>query len=106
MWCEDSPAYNVINTGLFQLLQEDIDFFEEEGVVFVDGDYNARVGNGSKKDYIVCDTHIDSVDDNDYEPDTPLPRQSQDNSCNALGVKLLDLCKSASILTYRLVCLY
>ena len=58
MWCEDSPAYNVINTDLFQLLRT-LTFYEED-VVFVVGDYNARVGNGSKKDYIVCDTHIDS----------------------------------------------
>ena len=54
------------------------------------------MGNGSKKDYIVCDTNIDSIDDSDYEPDTPLPRHSQDNTCNAMGVILLDLCKSTS----------
>lgn len=97
MWYEDSPAYNIVNTDLFQLLQDDIDYFEPEGAVFIVGDYNARVGNGDKKDYIVCDTVISGIDQDGYESDTPLARHSLDNLCNAQGTKLLDLCKATSM---------
>ena len=78
----------------FSYCKRILTFFYKEGVVFVVGDYNARVGNGSKKDYKVCGKNIDNIDDSYYEPDIPLPRNSQDNTCNALGVKLLDVCKS------------
>ena len=65
--------------------------------MFVVGDYNARVGNGAKKDYIVCDRFVEDIDDDAYEPDIPLARRSLDNGFNAQGVKLLDLCKATSV---------
>ena len=51
--CESSPAYNTHNVDLFELLQEDINHFSCLGIVYVCGDFNARVG--TRSDYIVCD---------------------------------------------------
>ena len=54
------------------------------------GDFNARIG--ARAYYIVCDSHVSFIDDDDYVPDTPIMR----HLCNSHGVKLLDLCKSTS----------
>ena len=97
MWGENSPAYNHIDVDLFSILQSDITHFQSHGTVLLCGDWNARVGNGSRPDYIVCDRYVDSIDDDDYLPDVPLPRRSLDSTCNSHGIKLLDLCKSTSL---------
>ena len=93
IWCENSPAYNVHNVDLFQVLEDDINFFSNIGSVYVVGDFNARVGN--RLDYINCDCSISLIDD-DYVPDVPLIRASLDHT-NSFGIKLLDLCKSTSL---------
>ena len=50
-------------------------FFEGEGAVIVVGDYNARATDPRRTGlYICCDTHIDGIDGNDYDADTPLPK--------------------------------
>ena len=95
IWCENSPAYNVHNVDLFQVLEDDINFFSNIGSVYVVGDFNARVGN--RLDYINCDCSISLIDDDDYVPDVPLIRSSLDHPCNSFGIKLLDLCKSTSM---------
>ena len=97
IWGENSPAYNSIDVDFFNLLQNDIDDFQLLGKVLLCGDWNARVGNGSRPDYVVCDRYIDDIDDKDYSPDLPLQRQSNDNICNSHGLKLLELCKSTSL---------
>ena len=97
IWGENSPAYNHIDVDLFSILQSDITHFQSHGTVLLCGDWNARVGNGSRPDYIVCDRYVDSIDDDDYLPDVPLPRRSLDSTCNPHGIKLLDLCKSTSL---------
>ena len=94
---ENSPAYNHIDVDLFSILQSDITHFQSHGTVLLCGDWNARVGNGSRPDSIVCDRYVDSIDDDDYLPDVPLPRRSLDSICNPHGIKLLDLCKSTSM---------
>ena len=77
-----SPAYNHIDVDLYSILQSDITHFQCHGTVLLCGDWNARVGNGTRPDYIVCDRYVCSIDDDDYLPDVPLPRRSLDNICN------------------------
>ena len=95
VWGADSPAYNVHTVDLFELLQDDINVYSNYGTVSVVGDLNCRVG--VKADYIVLDEQIMDIDDNDYVPDTPLPRVCEDKSSNNQGTKLLDLCKATGL---------
>ena len=44
IWCEDSPAYNIVDVDLFELLENDVDYFSNFGTVFIIGDMNSRVG--------------------------------------------------------------
>ena len=37
IWCENSPAYDIHNVDLFQLLEEDINFYDNLGTVYVIG---------------------------------------------------------------------
>ena len=97
IWGENSPAYNHIDVDLYSILQSDITHFQSHGTVLLCGDWNARVGNGTRPDYIVCDRYVGSIDNDDYLPDVPLPRRSLDNICNSHGIKLLDLCKATSL---------
>ena len=76
VWGENSPAYNVIDVDFFTLLQEDINDFQPQGKVILCGDWNARVGNGSRSDYIAYDSIVNSIDDDDYLPDLPSARRS------------------------------
>ena len=95
MWVENSPASNIVNVDLFDILQNDINDFSEHGSVFLCGDFNARVGN--KCDYIVNDRLIQDLDEIDYHPDVSLYRGTQDMYINAHGRKLLELCKSTNV---------
>ncbi len=92
MWGDDSPANQHVPDNLFDILQDDINFFSNKGSVFVAGDFNGRVG--IKPDHVIYDSNNIEMDDIDYTPDTPLARFSKDTACNAQGTKLLDLCKS------------
>ena len=92
VWCEDSPAYNVCDTDLFELLQTDIYEYDSKGKIFIVGDWNARIGN--QNDFIVFDDINITCDSDGYEPDVPLCRASFDKRCNAWGYNLLDLCKA------------
>lgn len=97
IWGDNSPAYNVVDVDFFSLLQDDINDFQSQGVTLLCGDWNARVGNGSRPDYIVCDRIVEDIDYELYVPDVPLARQSLDHVCNSHGLKLLDLCRSTSM---------
>ena len=91
IWGDNSPAYNVVDVDSFSLLQDDINDFQSLGAIILCGDWNARVGNGSRPDFIVCDRIVDDIDIELYVPDVPLARHSLDHVCNAHGLKLLDL---------------
>ena len=78
-------------------MQSDITHFQSHGSVFLRGECNARVGNGSRPDYITCDRYIGSIDGHEYLPDIPLPRRSLDSTCNSHDTKLLELCKSTCL---------
>ena len=95
LWGESSPAYNIVNVNLFEILQNDVNIYKQSGNVYLVGDFNARVG--LKKDFIVCDSAVNFIDDTSYYPDTACQRQSMDTVSNSHGLKLIDLCKSTSL---------
>ncbi|MEW8546452.1 MAG: reverse transcriptase family protein, partial [Candidatus Thiodiazotropha sp.] len=95
IWGEDSPAFNLYNIDLFEVLEDDINYYSNYGKVAVCGDFNCRVG--LKPDYIVCDSNVTGIDDIDYVPDIPLQRVSEDKTSNGQGIKLLDLCKATKL---------
>ena len=96
VWGESSPMYREHNVDLFYVLQDDVYYFDSLGAVMLCGDYNARVRNGTRPDYIVFDTGCD-FDSADYTVDTPLERRSMDSVCNGHGIKLIDLCKATGL---------
>ena len=79
----------------FELLQNDVYDFENEGSIYLIGDWNSRVG--VKHDYILFDKYNDQIDEDDYIPDNPIPRASLDKKCNSFGVRMLDLCKCTGL---------
>ena len=95
LWCEGSPAYEVLNVDFFELLENDIDCFSALGPVFICGDFNSRTG--LKHDFIVCDKNMDFLNDDVYVPDMYFDRVSMDTKCNNFGNRLLDLCKSTNM---------
>ena len=61
-------------------------------------DWNYRVGNGDRKDYVICERPANYLlDYDDYCPDESLNCVSMDIVCNNFGIKFLDLCKSNSL---------
>ena len=50
LWNEDSPAYDVVNVDFFDILENDINFYEDLSDVYVCVDFNSRIG--SKHDFI------------------------------------------------------
>ena len=88
MWGEHSPAYNVVNTNLFDMLLSDVNYFSQKGRVLICGDLNARVGNGSRHDFIINDRNFNQIDEESYIPDLPLIRVSKDTVTNTHGIKL------------------
>ena len=44
----------------FSLLQNDINDYRSKGRVILCGDWNAHVGHGTRPDYVVRDTSVDS----------------------------------------------
>ena len=76
IWCEDSPAYNVVNVDFFDILENDIASYNYRGKVLIFGDFNSRTCN--KCDYIIHDTFNIVTDDIDYNPDVHSVRASVD----------------------------
>ena len=78
IWDEKSPAYNVMNVNLFDILQDDIFAFSQLGTVLVCGDCNARVGNDARRDldFIVNDRGVGELDSAEYQPDNDFMRVS------------------------------
>ena len=95
IWGDDSPMYNIHNVDLFELLEDDINYYRNHGKLIICGDLNCPVG--LKPDYIVCDRNTESIDDEEYIPDIPLVRASEDKISNGQGTKLLDLCKATAL---------
>ena len=61
MWCEDSPMYTVVNSDLFQTLEDDIAYSDQLRRVTVCGNFNGWVSN--KLYYIDQDVFNESLDD-------------------------------------------
>ena len=68
---------------------EEAESFSEKGVVFIQGDLNARTG--TEPDYIEHDKSDDIFNIQNLEK--PLSRNSDDKKLCERGTKLLDLCK-------------
>ena len=74
VWPENSPLNRLLDCDLYEILQNNINEFEAKGKVIIAGDFNARTA--SKTVFISCDNVFDT-DQDDYVPDTPLPRYLQ-----------------------------
>ena len=83
--------YNEADVDLLSLLETVVNHFKNIGIVFLAGALNARPG--TRRDYIICDRYIDSMDDDEYSPDVQSNRVSMDNGRNSHGLKLLDFVK-------------
>ena len=72
----DSPVSRIVDVDLFDVISEDVLYFEQLGSVLLAGDWNASVGK--KIDYIDCDiANVSDIDDYEYRPDMQgLPRLS------------------------------
>ena len=95
IWCENSPAYNVHNSNLFDLLQNDINHYNSLGATYVCGDFNARIG--TRDDFIRYDCVNNSLDDEWYSPDIVADRLVIDKHVNSHGLQLLDICKATGM---------
>ena len=95
VWGADSPAYTVVNVNLFEILESDIDEFSSVGAVYAAGELNGRVVR--KPAYISIDANINGISSVDYTPDVPSSRASDDQTLNAQGVQILDVCKSTGL---------
>ena len=56
------------------------------------GALNSRTG--TRRDYIICDRYIDSMDDDEYSPDVQSNPLSMENGRNSHCLKLLDFFKA------------
>ena len=77
------PAYNVVDGDLFELLENDADYFCNMVAVFI----IVEQSGWCKHDFILQDQLTEFLDDDEYIPDTPLLRVSSDTKCNPHGIK-------------------
>ena len=86
---------------VFEILQEQIEYFSSLGTVSVLGDIDGRVG--IEKDFIVSDTFdkelLDDIDFLEYEKDELLVNRLTEDlkSPNSFGCRILELCKSSGL---------
>ena len=57
---ENSPMHDMYDVNIFELLESDINFFDNKGKVFITGDANARTGH--KADFIDNDRSLGDFD--------------------------------------------
>ena len=86
LWHDDSAAENYYKVELFDLLQNQIEYYENVRTVIVAWDFYSRVVG--KNDYVEYDSFVSELDCDDYSLDSPLDRASQDKTSNARGNKL------------------
>ena len=92
---QNSPIYNRTNNDPFDDLIHDIANYSGKGNIMLCGDFNARCGN--IKDYIEdtnSNTFTNMVTSEDLYCEV---RNTRDNHTNTYGLKLIDLCISASL---------
>jgi hypothetical protein len=95
LWPEESPITQVYQDNLFDILLNDVAYFEDFGKVMLIGGWNFRVGN--KHNYISFDTCVNGLDYDNYTPDVSLGRASSDKICNSRGTQMLEFCKATSL---------
>lgn len=97
-----SIFYNVYQEDIYQLLEDSIGIYSDQGNVFVMGDLNSRTGRGA--DFNLSDNlHEDihrAIDDvivyNEDIPDNI--RNSEDSEVNTFGRSLFQLCKTTDLI--------
>ena len=67
MWVENPPTYTVTNAYFFQLVENDINTYQQLGRVYLTCDWNARVGK--KLDFIIHNRNINGIGDYAFEPE-------------------------------------
>ena len=100
-----SPQYSKSrDINFFDTLNEEISKFQKKGLVFIQGDLNARTS--TDQDFIPTGRHRDPVEDeieideNEVTFNTdPNCRNSEDKTTNSRGKELLDLCKMNKLIT-------
>ena len=94
-----NPRSSLFELDLFEKLSQDVMRFSSLGDVFLDGDFNARVG--LRPDYVENFNldryvHMPFVDHESISGMST--RQSRDSTVNAFGKRLLSLCKENELL--------
>ena len=86
-----SPTKNEKDSKIdfFTVLNEEINYYKNKGIVLVQGDLNARTG--SEKDFIEYDKFDETFGIENYN--NQHLRNSEDQIINTRGKELLDLCK-------------
>ena len=79
LWPEGSHIYDINDVDLFNILQDDIVYFEQRGVVLTCGDFNARVNT---EDYVTLDYVNTDRGEQLSDCDQPLSRVSRDSGVN------------------------
>ncbi|XP_078659029.1 uncharacterized protein LOC144904189 [Branchiostoma floridae x Branchiostoma belcheri] len=96
-----SPKGSTVHSNrtyeIFDILEEEIAYFNDLGEILVGGDFNARVG--TIPDYIENDTPIDMQTlPINYDFDHPLSRNNMDDGQpNVFGKNLIDLCINSKL---------
>ena len=91
-----SRVYRHEDIDYFELLESDIAKFQNLGKVLVTGDFNGRTGTNS--DFIIYDRYIDAGPDNSIQYNDIPVRFNRDRAVDAYGRRLLELCKTTSLL--------
>ena len=81
--------------NIWNLLEEEIARYSQEGHLILAGDFNARIG--TRQDFILHDSTYCTHLPPNYISDYPLTRISEDNTVNEYGRELLQLCKGSQL---------
>ena len=76
-------TFSQIRSHIWNLLEEEIAYYQDKGHTLLLGDFNARTA--SNFDYIELDSNNYVPLPDNYIPDNPLPRVPQDTILNNYG---------------------
>ena len=91
----DSKVFNSTNIDLYDMLEQDIIHFNNQGKVFVSGDLNGRTSNDL--DYFEFDKYLDHNTFFEHSFNVPM-RVNQDRIIDYNGQRLLDICQWTGLL--------
>ena len=99
----NSLYYTSHEVGFFELLEQDVRYYQQYGKIAIMGDLNARCGD--RLDYLhdiyACNDFVQFLDTNDHDDEhllIDIPHGfSIDKTVNCSGNKLLDLCRIGNL---------